>query len=132
MPRQKLVLLTGNGESGLIAARYLAARFDDLTVIVEQPESRLAFLRRRVRRLGAFTVAGQMIFMIFQRIQQRLAKRRIESILAEGGLGRQPPDAIAIERVSSVNSAECIAMLKRLDPAVVLVAGSPVISVRAL
>jgi hypothetical protein len=123
-----VILLTCEGESGRIAACYLAARFGDLAVIVEPPESRVTFLRRRLKRLGAVTVAGQIAFAIFQRVQQRLAGRRIQAIRAQCGLDARIPDAIPIHRVSSVNTPECIDILKRLEPAVVLVVGTRIIA----
>lgn len=124
----RVVLLTCEGESGHIAACYLASRFRDLAVIVEQPESRATFLRRRLKRLGALTVAGQVAFTLFQRLQQRLARKRIQSILASLGLDARMPEGIPVARVSSVNAPECIDMLKRLDPAVVLVVGTRIIA----
>jgi methionyl-tRNA formyltransferase len=123
---RRVVLLTSEGESGEIAARYLAARFDNLAVIVERPESRTTFLRRRLKRLGIVTVVGQIAFTLVQRLQQRLVRSRIQSILAGLSLGRT--SASTIERVTSVNAPECIALLRRLDPAVVLVMGTRIIS----
>ena len=120
MDKRRVVLLTGEGDSGEIAARYLAQRFPDLAMLVEQPESRALFLRRRLKRLGLVTVAGQIAFMLFQRLQQRRAQSQIQSIIAGLGLGSSPA---AIERVPSVNAPECIALLRRLDPAVVVVMG---------
>ncbi len=121
----RVVLLTGESESGEIAARYLAARFPDLAVIIEQPESRALFLRRRLKRLGIITVVGQIAFMLFQRLQQRRARPRIDAIVAELKLGQAPS---AVERVTSVNAPECIALLRKLDPAVVLVMGTRIIA----
>jgi hypothetical protein len=125
MDKRRVVLLSGEGASGEIAARYLAARFDDLVVIVERPESRMLFLRRRLKRLGLMTVVGQMAFMLFQRIQERWAHARIQAIVAALGSGKMPT---AVEHVSSVNTPECIALLRKLGPAVVLVMGTRIIS----
>jgi len=125
MDKPRVVLLSGGGESGEIAARYLAARFDEFVVIVEQPESRVLFLRRRLKRLGLLTVAGQVAFMLFQRVQERMVQARIRAILARLGPGKSP---LRVERVASVNSPECIALLRKLDPAVVLVMGTRIIS----
>jgi len=124
----RVVLLTSEGESGVIAARYLAARFRDFAVVIEQPQDRLAFLRRRLERLGAVTVAGQVAFMIFQRFQQRLNRRRIVELVA--AIGRDPPlsEKTPVIRVSSVNAETCMKALRELDPSVVLVMGTRIIS----
>ena len=125
MDRRRVVLLTSEGDSGEIAARYLSQRFRDLAVVVEQSESRAVFLRRRLKRLGLVTVAGQIAFMLFQKLQQWLAQTRIESILSQLQLAAS---ATAVERVTSVNEPDCIAMLRKLDPAVVVVVGTRIIS----
>jgi methionyl-tRNA formyltransferase len=128
----RLVLLTTEGESGAVTARYLAARFADLAVIVEQPEPRARFLRRRLKRLGAVTVAGQILFMIFQRVQQRLKRPRIAEILAGLDIAPTLPASAPVHRVSSVNAAETIELLRRLAPAVIVVMGTRIIAAPVL
>ena len=128
----RVVLLTSEGESGEIAARYLAARFDDLAVIVEQPESRALFLRRRLKRLGPLSVAGQVLFMLFQRLQQRRMGGRIAAILAPLAADRTLSAKTPVHRVSSVNAPECIELLQGLAPAVVLVMGTRIIAGQVL
>jgi methionyl-tRNA formyltransferase len=124
----RVILLTSEGDTGQIAARYLAARFSGFAVIVEQPESRVVFLRRRLKRLGVFKVLGQVAFMVFQRIQQRLARPRIDAILGELGLSPQLPPSVPVHRVNSVNDGECAALLAALKPDVVLVLGTRIIA----
>jgi folate-dependent phosphoribosylglycinamide formyltransferase PurN len=132
MAKQRVLLLAGDGDAGRIAARYLAARFNDLSMIVEQPEGRGVFLRRRLKRLGWLTVAGQVAFMIVQRIQQRLSRGRIQAICWRFDLDAAVPDAVTVTPVGSVNSVECIDQLKRLDPAVVIVIGTRIIAAKVL
>src|SRR3954451_9824053 len=111
MPRDRVVLLTSDGESGRVAARYLAGRFPALTVIVEAPVSRSLLLRRRIKRLGPVHVAGQLAFMLFQRIQQHRSRSRIAEIIQSAALEPRWPDDRQIIRVSSINSPECIRIL---------------------
>lgn len=131
MPANQLVLLTCDGESGRIAAHYLADRFPSLTVIVEQPVSRALLLRRRVRRLGLFTVAGQLLFMILQRLQERMSQPRITEIKREFNLVDRWPER-SIVRVASVNEAETVAALRQIRPAAVLVMGTRLIDAAVL
>jgi methionyl-tRNA formyltransferase len=132
MAKQRVLLLAGEGDAGRIAARYLAARFDDLCMMVERPEGRGAFLRRRLKRLGWLTVAGQVAFMVVQRIQHRPARGRIRAICRRFDLDTTIPDRVTVTPIGSVNDAECIDNLKRLDPAVVLVIGTRIIAGRVL
>ncbi len=121
-----VVLLTAKGESGQIAAQYLARQFPDFIAIVEQPESRGLFLRRRLKRLGAVTVFGQILFMVWTRMQARRSRARIVAIhrsVVSGERGRFP-----IIEVPSANSPECIEALKHIGPAVVLVDGTRILS----
>ena len=128
MPAEKVVLLTSEGESGRVAARYLAARFPALTVIVETPVSRSLLLRRRIRRLGFVHVGGQLAFMLFQRIQQRRSRSRIAEIVREADLDARWPDDRQIIRVRSVNSPECMRHLQQLQPRAILVIGTRIIA----
>ena len=132
MRMDRVVLLTCDGVPGRIAARYLAARFPALAVVVEKPVSRALLLRRRIGRLGFAHVGGQLAFMLFQRMQQQAAKRRIADIVAAAGLEARWPDGSEIIRVPSVNSPECIGHLRRLRPQAVLVVGTRVIARDAL
>ncbi|MGA7488857.1 MAG: formyl transferase [Xanthobacteraceae bacterium] len=128
MRTDRVVVLTCEGATGRIAARYLAARLPAAAVIVENPESRALLLRRRVERLGLARVAGQLAFMLFQRMQQQVVKGRIAEIMREVGLAARWPDAAEIIRVASVNSPECIGHLRRLRPGAVLVVGTRIIA----
>jgi methionyl-tRNA formyltransferase len=128
----KVVLLTTDSESGRITIRYLAARFQEFAVLIEEPESRAVFLRRRLKRLGVLKVAGQIAFTIFQRLQQRWSRRRIDKIVAHFDDKPAPSEGLAVHRVSSINAPECIALLKRLEPSVVLVMGTRIIAPEVL
>ena len=73
----------------------------------EKPVSRALLLRRRIGRLGFAHVGGQLAFMLFQRMQQQAAKRRIADIVAAAGLEALAklheiggePHAAALERL---------------------------------
>ena len=128
MLTDKVVLLTCEGDTGVLAARYLAGHLPSLAVIVERPASRSQLLRRRIRRLGLVHVAGQLAFMAFQRIQQRASKPRIAEIIHAAGLDARRAGESETLRVPSVNSPECIGHLQRLRPRVVLVMGTRIIA----
>ena len=123
----QVVLLTNDGVSGRIAASRLVRAFPDLTVIVEQPVSRVTLLRRRLRRLGAVTVVGQLLFMLFQKFQQKAKHARIEEITGSHQLETTWPANVNLIRVPSVNAPDCISQLTSCDPQVVLVAGTRLI-----
>jgi folate-dependent phosphoribosylglycinamide formyltransferase PurN len=119
--------LAGPGEATDIVFNYLKRCFDDLVVVQEQAPSRLVLARRRARRLGWPEVAGQVAFVtLAMPILRRRARGRIGEILNTTGL-----DASAIPEVlsvDSVNDPEVVSLLVDLDPALVVVHGTRVIS----
>ncbi len=132
MDSDRLLLLTAEGGAGRIAANYLSRHFPALTVIVETPVSRGELLRRRLRRLGFITVAGQLAFMALQRVQERLSRGRIGAIMRQAGLDDRVPSSVPVIRVASVNAPECLAQLAKLKPAAVLVVGTRLIAPEVL
>jgi hypothetical protein len=132
MPREAVVLLTVDDPGGRAAAQFLGTRFPDFSVIVETPVSRVELLRRRLRRLGVWRVAGQLAFMVLMRGLAVARRGRIERVRKELGLDPRWPDGATLIRVPSVNAPECLAALKRIAPAVVLVCGTRLIEGRVL
>lgn len=85
-------------------------------------------MRRRLRRLGLATVAGQLAFLGLAVPTLRWSARgRIREIYRQHGLQNSPPGAVAA-RVSSVNSAEARTLIQQYQPNVVVVNGTRVIS----
>jgi folate-dependent phosphoribosylglycinamide formyltransferase PurN len=132
MDTGKVVLLTCEDDAARMAARYLAARFPGLAVIVERNAPRSLLLRRRLKRLGFVRVSGQLAFMAFQRVQRRVSRGRIAEIVRQADLEPRWPDASDLIRVPSVNALECIAHLKRLQPRAILVVGTRIIAEEVL
>jgi folate-dependent phosphoribosylglycinamide formyltransferase PurN len=124
---QRVVLLAGPGESTNIVYHYLAARFDEVIAVVEEPVARLQLAKRRAKRLGWPTVAGQMVFVAgAMPLLRRHGRSRISEILAEAGFETSAiPGARSID---SVNSPEAIRLLQDLGPSVVVVNGTRIIS----
>ena len=126
-----VVLLAGNGDSTWIVHNALRERFPISAVIVEEAPSAAAVLRRRARKLGWPTVAGQVAFILFARLTKRFSRARQDEILREHGLSRLRSSA-AVTHVDSADSAEAIEMLQALDPRVVVVNGTRILSEEVL
>ncbi len=126
-PPAPIVLLAGPGVPTNIVYHYLAARFPDVVVVMERPVSRVTLARRRARRLGAATVLGQVAFVtVALPVLRRSARPRVRAILAESGL--EVADIPGVRRVASVNDPETAALLRELEPAVVVVNGTRIIA----
>jgi phosphoribosylglycinamide formyltransferase 1 len=123
----RVVLLSNGGPFSRMVWNALRARFHDVHAIVEDSPRPVDMVRRRIRRLGAGTVAGQLAFqLVAQPMLRRAARARIQELVREHGLDTSPfPDSV--QRVSSVNADETRAALRALDPAVVVVNGTRII-----
>jgi folate-dependent phosphoribosylglycinamide formyltransferase PurN len=127
VPGHRIVLLTGGGGTGRIAFHALSRAFPDIAIIVEERVPRTALIKRRLRTLGPGTVVGQLIFMTtIMPLVARLSRSRIAEIKRQHGLDESPLPS-SVHRVTSVNAPETRELLRRLDPAVVVVLGTRII-----
>jgi methionyl-tRNA formyltransferase len=129
MSKRKLVMLAQKGISTNIVYNSLKEGYDIEAVIEENPVPKNEFLKRRIKKLGIVNVTGQVFFQITISKYLSLAswKRRRE-ILDKYGLN---PAAIASEKMvklNSVNDRTTIALLQKLNPEVVVVSGTRIIS----
>ncbi len=126
-PANRVALLAIDSELCRMAAHWLAGQFPGLAVIVEKRTPRRSLFRRRVERLGLVRVLGQLAFLSFTPLVRWGSRQRIQEIHREFALESRWPE-VDIIRVPSVNSPECLSHLRELDPKVVLVIGTRIIS----
>lgn len=132
-PARKVVVLAGPGESTDILFHYLDRAFGVHRLIVETPVGQRQLLARRAEKLGWGVVLGQVLFKLGVAGWLGWASRaRQQAIRAAHGLSAAPPPAGRLARVPSVNSPECIALLQALQPDVVVVNGTRIISKKVL
>ncbi len=131
MPGRPLVMLATASDTTNLVYNGLGLDIDG--VIIEDRQSEQELLRRRLKRLGTFTVAGQVLFRVLVvPLLTRSAHRRIDEIKHEFGLNTSPIASARITHVSSVNADETCARLQALNPAVVIVKGTRILSKRVL
>lgn len=128
-----IILMAGQGASTPMVYNFLRRHFTIEAVILEGRVPRRQFLERRARRLGWPTVLGQMLFRGFVIPWLHLTcRRRMRAIEREFGLDPSPIDPSKIVAVASVNSEEAVAVLRRVDPEIVVVNGTRIISEQVL
>lgn len=121
----RIVVLTAGGGLANIFVNKLADRFPGLVVLQEQGEDSATIFRRRVKLRGWWDAMGQHLFTYYGlRVVSRLGKARVNQICAEHGLERNLRPGIEVRPVPSVNSPECHAHLKVLQPQAVAVYGT--------
>ncbi|MDG3575797.1 formyl transferase [Rhizobium sp. YJ-22] len=129
---RRVVVMTAGGTNPQAVINALAARFPELVVIREQPESKSTLVRRRARRVGWIAALGQLATMVASRLGKSALRRRTQQILAEHGLSAEPNTAVETVHVPSLNDPTCHAAVARLQPAVILTVSCRLLSRQTL
>lgn len=129
MNKHKLLILAGKGISTNILFNSLKDEFDVEAIIIERPVSRTEFLKKRIKKLGMWKVFGQMLFQfsIVPFLNFTSSKRKKE-ILKKYSLQDSSLPGKKVIEVNSVNSSECISHIKKLNPELIIVNGTRIIS----
>ena len=83
-------------------ANALGRYFRDVPIILEGKQSVAQLLRRRIRRLGLFTVAGQVAFGLFAKVLRLRHRQQEEALLIREGLNVTPLRSSVVP-IASVN-----------------------------
>lgn len=120
-------VVTAGGPYPWIIVNALGDAFGPIDVILERPEPRGAFLKRRALKLGWFKVAGQFGTMVLVRLGKNRFAERIRRIVVENGLREEPDPGHHVVEVDTVNSPAFLDAIGRLRPKVVLLAGCRIV-----
>ena len=129
----KIVMLVGISESSKIVYNFISKDFNIVKVIEDTPVSRKIFFKKRIKKIGFYKVFGQILFIIYNIVfLKKQSNRRIEEIKNRYSLlTKFYPDEVFI-KVKSANNKETIDALKTINPDIVLVNGTRIISERVL
>ncbi|MBX3576981.1 MAG: formyl transferase [Rhizobiaceae bacterium] len=127
-----IVVATAGGPHPWIVVNALADAFGDVVVIQEGGEPRSTLVRRRARRFGWWNALGQAGTMAWSVIGKRLARRRIDALIAVNGLNPSPRPGQTVVDVSSVNAPQFIGEIARLKPAVLFLVGCRMLKAETL
>ena len=129
----KIVLLAGKGVSTNILFNGLNISNPFVCIIQEDPVNRIEFLKRRIRKLGIGKVIGQILFQLFiVKFLDLTTGRRKKQIMEDFQLNSDEMPREILFPVKSVNDARCIKKLQYINPDLVIVSGTRIISKRVL
>lgn len=129
----KILLLGGKGESTVLLYNSINQKFPISNVIVEEQVSKTKMVKRRIKRLGVVKVVDQLIFqLIFTRFQKFFSKSRIAQIKEDNNLVNKEIPVTAILNVATVNSKKTISLIKEIQPELILISGTRIISKKVL
>jgi folate-dependent phosphoribosylglycinamide formyltransferase PurN len=129
--RHDIIILAGESPWTLALANALGRHFRDVPIILEGKQSVALLLRRRIRRLGLFTVAGQVAFGLFAKVLRLRHRQQEEALLIREGLNVTPLRSRVVA-ISSVNDDRTIEILQDMAPKVVVVSQTRILSRRVL
>lgn len=133
MSKHRLILLARKGLSTSVLYNSLKDEFDIEAIILESPVSMKEFLRKRIKTLGIWKVASQILFQLsVAKFLNLASSKRKKEILEKYGLQDTPLPTEKVIGVPSANSAECISLLQKIKPELVIVNGTRIISKEVL
>lgn len=133
MQDKQIILLAGKWDATPIVYNFLQEKFGVTKLLLEESVSRKEFLKKRIRKLGWTTVIGQVLFqLLIGKLLSKTSQKRINEILQHFSLSRNPIPEEKLIHVSSVNSDECLKKLQELQPDLVIVHGTRIISKKIL
>ena len=128
---QSIIILASRDELSYLLINHLAQKFTIAQVVFEAAHTR-KMLRYRLKKLGAWVVAGQLAFLVIDRLLIRGQSRPKIRRLLKGHDASAPDGRLPILEVESVNGPEVTALLTEHKPQVVVVTGTGIIAKRVL
>ena len=130
---KKIVILGTDCDSTNIIYNQIIKQFYIEKVILEKKENKMIFFKRRIKMQGIFAVLGQIAFILF--VSKPLfycSKKRIRQIVSTNNLnlGKIPSNKLLL--VDSVNNEKTRQLLKRLNPDLVILSGTRIVSQKTL
>ncbi|WP_284651809.1 formyl transferase [Flavobacterium terrisoli] len=130
---KKIVLLGGKGISTTAVYNSVDKEHGITLTIIEEKENSKVFIKRRIKRLGLLTVLGQISFqLVVPKALSVFSKKRRKQIIEQSQLDFSEIPADKIKKVSSVNAPETIALLQEINPDLIIVNGTRIISKKVI
>ncbi len=132
MQIKRIVFLASDCESSRWVYNAIKKEFPFFAAIIEQPVSKKILFKNRVKKMGYARVAGQALFsLLIVPFLRYKAKKRKAALLQQYNLNNSDFEGTVIH-VNSVNDELCKQELEKLQPDIVLVNGTRIISKKIL
>ena len=133
MQQKKIILLASDCESSRWVYNALEETVVIEAVILEQPISKKELAKNRIKKIGLFPVIGQVLFSTLAvPLLKRRSKIRKAYLINKYRLSNSDFKSEKTQRVSSVNDDECLRAIQLLNPDIIVVNGTRIISKKVL
>ena len=130
---KKIVMLCSECFSTTVIYNAVNKQFPVERVITETPMRGMALAKRRMKKLGWFRVGGQVLFsVLIVPLLRRTSAGRMKQIFSHYRFDESIIPAAEKTALNSVNEEACIRLLQELDPDLVIVNGTRIISRKVL
>ena len=128
-PNPKIVLVCSDCDNTRILYNGIRKDIPISQIIVEQPVERGTLIKRRIKKLGWFTVASQLVFQAaVVPLMRRLSAGRVSKFLRDNNLELSPLPADKVVNVPSVNDLSFEKAIAEANPDLIIVNGTRIIS----
>jgi len=131
--KPRIIILARDCDSTNVVYNYLNKYFDIDTVVFEKPIPRKKQFLNRAKRLGYINAMSQVIFFLcIAPFIKRFSQKRKAEIFKEFDLDETGPPTQIVKRIRYANTDEGRSLLKQLNPDLIIVNGTRIISKKTL
>jgi len=133
MQQKKIILLASDCESSRWVFHALEETVSIEAVILEQSVSKKQLAKNRIKKIGFIPVIGQVFFSVITvPLLKQQSKKRKAYLVNKYGLNNSDFSGTKIHSVSSVNEEACLKAIHLLQPDIIVVNGTRIISKKIL
>ena len=133
MQQKKIIFLASDCESSRWVYNALREAINIDAVILEQPISRKELATNRIKKTGILRVAGQVLFSaLVVPLLKIKSKTRRENLITAYKLNSNDFKTDRTQKVTSVNDEACMNAIRLLQPDIIVVNGTRIISKKIL
>jgi folate-dependent phosphoribosylglycinamide formyltransferase PurN len=133
MQNKKIIFLASDCEPSKWVYNALIKDTEVAGILLEKPVSRKTLIKGRIRKVGLFPVIGQVLFsLLLVPILKIMARKRKAALVNQYQLDDRDFTPDKTYRVASVNDDACKQLLQQLNPDIIVVNGTRIISKRIL
>ncbi|MFV9551003.1 formyl transferase [Algibacter sp. PT7-4] len=130
---KKIIMIVGDWYYPKMVYQSLKTEFNIQNIIIDKGESTYKLLKRRVKRLGIIHVIGQLLFRILAvSYINKTSKKRFQEILNKYNIKEASFDLQKTVEISSINSLEGQKLLKKINPDIVIIVTTRILSKKTL
>lgn len=130
---KKIIMIVGDWNYPKMVYQNLQSEFNIENIIIDNGESTSTLIKRRIKRLGLIHVIGQLLFRVIAvSYIKATSKKRFKEIFEKHNIKEAEFELEKTTKVSSINSDEGRKLLKRLNPDIVVIVTTRILSKKTL